>query len=212
MSARVERGSERASGFGWLVVAACAASAAVACSKAPPGDGTAPGASVTATPSASVAGNASPSAAAPAASVALQAAGAARAWRGSYKSVAAALTLPKGVSWRVPETPAGVGDGTIALTVEGDGRIHGTVEGPIGPATVNGRVADRHVTARVLRSDPADMGFTGTLVGDVADPATSRPGVMTGTMNVALGEVAAVRTATFVASPASPAPAAGPGP
>ncbi len=118
------------------------------------------------------------------------------AWKGSYKSAPGTIVLPKDVKWKVPETTAGVGEGTISLTVDrATGRVRGKVDGVLGPATVDGVAADGKLTATVAREDPADHGFTGTLSGDVGNASTQ------GTMNVALGDVSAVRSATFDLAP-----------
>ncbi len=117
-------------------------------------------------------------------------------WKGSYKSVAAGIALPKSVSWKVPESSLGLGDGAIALTIDSaDGRVIGTVDGPLGPATLDGMESGGRLTANLSRQDPGDHGFIGTLAGDVID------GGAEGTMNVALAEVSAVRSATFHLSP-----------
>jgi hypothetical protein len=119
-------------------------------------------------------------------------------WEGSYTSVAGGITLPKDVKWKVPESPSGLGDGKIALTVDSaSGRVLGTVDGPLGPATLHGLASDGRLTATVARQDPSDHGFIGTLAGEVID------GGAHGTMNLALAEVSAVRNATFHLSPMS---------
>jgi hypothetical protein len=100
------------------------------------------------------------------------------------------------VHWNVKESAAGIGEGTIALTVDPvNGRVFGTLEGPLGPATVDGFAADRKLTASIARKDPTDQGFTGTLIGSLGG---DRAG---GTMNVSLAEASAIRTATFDLSP-----------
>jgi hypothetical protein len=118
------------------------------------------------------------------------------AWKGSYKSVAGTMVLPKDVKWKVPEIAAGVGEGTIVLTVDrSTHRVQGTIDGVLGPAIIDGLALDGKITAAVSRQNPADQGFTGTLSGDMADAGTS------GTINVALADVSAVRNATFVLAP-----------
>jgi len=117
-------------------------------------------------------------------------------WKGSYKSVAGTIVLPKDVKWKVPDTPEGVGEGAIVLTVDrSTRRVQGRVDGVLGPAIIDGVSADGRITATVSRQDPADHGFTGTLSGEIADAGTS------GTMNVALADVSAVRNATFELAP-----------
>ncbi len=118
------------------------------------------------------------------------------AWKGGYKSVEGTFLLPKDVKWKVPESNAGLGEGTIALTVDrGTGRLQGTVEGALGPATIDGVAVDGTMTATVSRADPSDHGFTGTLQGALGDASAQ------GTMNMTQADVTAVRNATFELSP-----------
>jgi hypothetical protein len=174
-------------------VAGCVA--ALGCSKGgssessgPAGSASAPGPSASA-PSAPVAPSAS---AAPAHATSTQ-------WSGTYKSEATTFALPAGVKWKVPESTEGIGEGTLALTIEPPpGRVRGTVEGPLGPALVDGFAADGKVTATIARRDPSDHGFAGTLSAEVSG------GHVRGTMNLAPAEVTAVRAATFDLAPASP--------
>jgi hypothetical protein len=160
---------------------------ASACAKGSAGDGSG------GSPSPSVSESAAPPAKAPS-----PAAGATgpTAWKGSYKSVAGTIVLPKDVKWKVPEIASGIGEGTIVLTVDrSTRRVQGTIDGVLGPATIDGLAQDGKITATVSRQNPADQGFTRTLSGDMADAGTS------GTINVALADVSAVRNATFVLAP-----------
>jgi len=148
-------------------------------------------------PAGSASASAPPASAAPSASAPTQVAKT-TGWRGPYKSAAAGITLPKGVNWKVPETTEGVGEGTLALAVEPDGRVTGSIEGALGPAIVDGRLANDEVTAVFRRQDPADHGFTGTLSGAITH------GHLRGTLSCALADVGAVRTATFELEPGPP--------
>jgi len=114
-------------------------------------------------------------------------------WRGTYHSESATIFVPpewKGVHWVVPSTSAGLGDGAIELEVRGE-RVLGAIDGPLGPASVDGVVSGTMITATVLRRDPADRGYSGTLVATISGDGA------TGTMNLSLAEASAVRTATF---------------
>jgi hypothetical protein len=100
------------------------------------------------------------------------------------------------VKWKVAESDAGLGEGTIALSVDAaTGRVQGTVDGALGPATIDGVAADRKIAATVSRADPSDHGFTGTLQGTLGDATVQ------GTMNLTQADVTAVRSATFALSP-----------
>ncbi len=120
-------------------------------------------------------------------------------WRGTYKSVAGTMYVPpawKNLQWKGAETPAGIGEGPMTLAIDASGRVAGTLDGPLGPATVEGLAGDGTFTASVRRLDPGDHGFTGTLVGTVAN------GRAEGNMNLTLAEASAIRTATFELAPA----------
>jgi hypothetical protein len=120
-------------------------------------------------------------------------------WRGSYKSASGELYIPpdwKNVHWNVKETPAGLGEGSLTLSVDpANGRALGSLDGPLGPALVDGLVSAGKLTATITRKDPADQGFTGTLVGSIG------PDHAEGTMSISLAEASAVRKATFTLSP-----------
>jgi hypothetical protein len=122
-------------------------------------------------------------------------------WTGSYKSEAATVYVPadwKNVRWRVAETDAGVGEGTITLQIErASGRVRGTLDGPLGPALLDGLASQGDLTATMVRKDPSDRGFTGTLLAMMAD------GHVQGTLSASLGEASAVRKAAFALSPDS---------
>jgi hypothetical protein len=171
-----------------------------ACSKSQPEGSATTSSAGPAVPSASApastaASGAPSSTAAPAASAAATAA----AWRGTYKSAAATLTVPPAwakIPWSDTKSTAGIGEGAMTLALEPGGRVTGTIEGPLGPATIDGASADGKLSATIRRKDPADHGFTGTLMGDVAADHVA------GTMSVSLGQASALRTATFTLGPA----------
>ena len=120
---------------------------------------------------------------------------AAQDWAGHYTSSAGNLYIPpdwKGVRWSVADSPAGLGDGALSLRVDSTtGRVTGAVDGPLGPATVDGFAGDGGVTGTLARKDPSDRGFTGTLVGAVDGDK------LTGTLQMSAADVNAVRKATF---------------
>jgi hypothetical protein len=126
-------------------------------------------------------------------------AGRATAWRGAYRSEPGSLYIPpewKDVHWKVKDSTAGIGEGAMSLQVDPlSGRVLGTLDGPLGPATIDGYASNGKLTAKVGRQDPADQGFAGIIVAALAD------GGVEGTMNVSLAEASAVRTATFALSP-----------
>jgi hypothetical protein len=98
----------------------------------------------------------------------------------------------KKTAWSDTKATAGIGDGTMSLVVEAStGRVTGELEGPLGPAILEGAAADGALSATVRRRDPSDRGFAGTLVGSMANDRIE------GTMSLSLGQASAVRGATF---------------
>jgi hypothetical protein len=200
--------SARVTGIALAITAA--ASLASACSKTP-ADGAPPATGGTLSSDAASAANGEASAKAATSLHASSAAAAASPseWRGTYESVPGTIHIPpqlKGVHWVVPETDAGLGAGAILLSVDhATGRIRGTVDGPLGPATLDGFADGATMTAKVSRKDPTDRGFTGTLEAQQDDAG----GGVSGTLNVALAEVSAVRTAAFRLTSQAAAPGAG---
>jgi hypothetical protein len=116
-------------------------------------------------------------------------------WAGTYRSAASSLTVPpewKKVHWSDTASTQGVGDGAMTLDVDGaTGRVTGTLDGPLGPATLDGTAADGKVSATIVRKDPNDHGFGGTLL------ATVNGDKLEGTVSASLGMASALRTATF---------------
>jgi hypothetical protein len=162
--------------------------------------GAAPAEAVEAAPSprASVDGSAASNGAAAAGEGGATSSGAvATAWSGSYKSEAASLYVPPELKarWRPEETDAGLGDGQLTLTVDGSGQVRGTVEGPLGPALVDGYLADGTISAVITRRDPHDHGFSGVLAGKASVAG------LEGTMNVSLAAGGALRSVTFSLAP-----------
>jgi hypothetical protein len=127
-------------------------------------------------------------------------------WRGKYSSSAGALYIPpdwKDVHWKVKETSAGLGEGAIAIQVDpASGRVTGRLDGPLGPATIDGLGSDGGLSASIARVNPADEGFTGTMVASIANDRVE------GTMHVSLADANAIRTATFTMSADGTTPAA----
>jgi hypothetical protein len=120
-------------------------------------------------------------------------------WRGTYKSGPGTLYIPsewKNVRWSGSEGPSGTGEGAISLRVDGAGRVLGAVEGPLGPAVVDGVLLDGKLTASIARTNPSDRGFAGTLVGTIDHDHGS------GTMNLSSAEASSIRLATFNLVPA----------
>jgi hypothetical protein len=129
--------------------------------------------------------------AAPAASV---------AWEGTYKSTVGSLYIPAElkVRWKPAENTTGLGEGSIAISVDSaTGRMRGSLDGPLGPAWIQGYLSEGKLAGTIVRSDPSDHGFTGTLEGEVSG------GRAKGALHVTLSQASAIRTASFELSPAT---------
>jgi hypothetical protein len=120
--------------------------------------------------------------------------GAASAWDATYKSAAGTLYVPaekdwKGFRFRGEESAAGIGDGTMKLSVDAQGKVTGEGEGALGKFTVSGSLRDNAVTATLTASDGA--AFYGTLQG------TRNGDALTGTMKLSNDKATLVREASF---------------
>lgn len=122
-------------------------------------------------------------------------------WRGKYASAIGTLYIPpdwKAVHWKVDDDGAGVGQGELVLVVDSaGGRLEGTLSGPLGPAKVDGFVADGKLTATLSPESPSASGFAGTLQGAIAD------GTCEGTISASPGLAGAIRAAKFTLRPAT---------
>jgi hypothetical protein len=121
------------------------------------------------------------------------------AWSGKYTSVAGTITVPDGgewsyVKWRGDESKDGLGEGALALEINGN-MVSGTLDGPLGPATVSGIVDGTQVSAKIERKTPSDKGFSGTLVGTLG-------ATLEGTMHLSVHDAHIIRVAKFSLAPA----------
>lgn len=82
-----------------------------------------------------------------------------------------------------------VGEGTMVLSIDGSGKVTGTVDtGPASPAVIDGTVLEGgEVRGVVRRKTPADDGLTGTFIGKVAGDA------ITGKLSLAEANAAILR-------------------
>lgn len=66
------------------------------------------------------------------------------------------------------DTEKYVGDGTLSLFVDPDGRVTGASDSPpLGPTLIAGMLANDELTATVRRANPTDEGLTGTITAKV---------------------------------------------
>jgi hypothetical protein len=153
-----------------------------ACSK-PSGTGPAPSASAVASAGSSAAASAMPSATS-------SAAPSARAtYEGTYALTPGSYYVPEhkdyaGVKQAKDDPSKHVGNGTLALSIEGE-RVTGTIDtGPASPAVIDGSIVDGEIRATVRRKTPDD-GLTGTLTAHEKDG--------TGALSLAESNAAIVR-------------------
>jgi hypothetical protein len=121
--------------------------------------------------------------------------------KGTYKTAAGALAVSSAWSktkYGLPESSAGIGEGSVALQIDASGHVTGTLDGALGAALLDGTLAGDAITAAIRRKDPTDRGFAGTMVGTVSADKAS------GTMNLASAEGGLVRTGTFSAAAGGP--------
>lgn len=115
-------------------------------------------------------------------------------WTGKYASTPGTLFVPDGgewsyVKWRGDESKDGLGEGTLALEITGT-QVTGTLDGPLGPATVRGIVDGTQVTGWIERKTASDMGFSGTLIGTLG-------ATLEGTMRLSVHDAHIIREAKF---------------
>ncbi|MDB4995808.1 MAG: hypothetical protein JWM74_3240 [Myxococcaceae bacterium] len=178
-----------------LVVSLLAIAIVAGCSKSTPDAPAAPSAAasvVAPASSGSSSGSGSGSEKAPAKS----------SWSGKYTSTPGTITVPDGgewsyVKWRGDESKDGLGEGALVLEIERN-VVTGTLDGPLGPATVSGIVDGTQVSARIERKTPSDNGFSGTLVGTLGTPAAT----LEGTMHLSVHDAHIIRVAKFSLAPA----------
>jgi hypothetical protein len=114
-------------------------------------------------------------------------------WTVKYSLAPATMYVPSSKDWKSVkfknDTEKYVGDGTLSLTAQPDGRVTGESSGPpLGDALFAGELADGGaLSATVRRKDPADQGLTGTLTGKVSGDT------LEGEMKLAESNAAVVR-------------------
>jgi hypothetical protein len=144
----------------------------LACSKpqdgAQPAGSAAPQASATPSAQASAAASAAP-AGSGATTTGAATKGQASSYDGKYTTTAlATISVPEGSKWKGEDSQDGVGEGKLALAVDGEGRVTGTYEGALGAGTADGQVQGDTLTATLRPKDPAAPGFYGTVLAKIA--------------------------------------------
>jgi hypothetical protein len=119
-------------------------------------------------------------------------------YAGTYVAERGTLYIPDAAAWNGvslrPDDAGATGEGAITLTIEPDGgALTGTLEGPLGPATLNGFAEDAGITFQIAPKEKTDLAFRGT--GTAAIDA----GVVSGEMHVSSWRANVLRDATFSA-------------
>ncbi len=125
-------------------------------------------------------------------------------WAGTYTSSPGSLYVCdggewKGVHFRGDDASAGIGDGSLALTIDPTtNTLRGTGDGPLGEVVLSGAVTGPEVTFTVFRKTPADRGLTGTGSGTLSGD------ILAGTMHLSQGDAHVIREAKFRLAKAAP--------
>jgi hypothetical protein len=126
------------------------------------------------------------------------------AWSGKYASEAGSLYVVDGgewagLKWRGDDASTGLGEGVLALTLDGQThRVAGTGSGVLGDIVLVGGVDGKTLMASVLRKDPLDRGLTGTAVGTIDGDRID------GTMRLSLADARVIRNAKFTLARSKP--------
>ena len=170
------------------------------CPKSEEGNKAGPAGSASATASA-VASVAPASSATPSATdagaAAAKPAGDAATYSGKYSVSPASYYIPTSKDWssvkQAKDDPTKhVGDGTLTLVVDGEGKVTGTIDsGPAGPAVIEGSVIDGEPRGFIRRKDPGDQGLTGTFT------AMASGNTAEGKLSLAEASAAIVREGKF---------------
>jgi len=119
-----------------------------------------------------------------------------KTYSGNYTSQKAELSVPDGPDWKSvkfkgEESPLGLGEGAMEISIESGERAKGSVLGQLGPALITGVVSNGAIVGTMYRKDPTDGGFTGSFYAKFEGEA------LTGELKVASGNGAILRNATF---------------
>jgi hypothetical protein len=121
----------------------------------------------------------------------------AASYGGTYSVAPASYYIPEAKDYasvkQAKDDPSKhVGEGTLTLAVESDGRVTGTVDsGPAGPSVIDGRLFDGEIRGTVRRKEPKDQGLTGTLLGKQSGDAVE------GKLSLSEANAAIVREGKF---------------
>ena len=141
---------------------------------------------------------ASVSASAPAASSAPVVVAGPATYAGTYTAERGTLYVPDAEAWKGiglrPDDAGATGEGAITIVIDPDGgAVTGTLEGPLGPATLSGVSQEDSLTFQVAPKEKTDLAFRGTGTAKIAS------GVVSGDMHLSSWRANVLRDATFSA-------------
>jgi hypothetical protein len=119
-------------------------------------------------------------------------------YAGTYDAERGTLYVPDAEAWKGvglrPDDAGATGEGAITLTIDPDGgALTGTLEGPLGPATLNGVTQENAMTFQVSPKEKTELAFRGT------GTASIDGGAITGEMHLSSWRANVLRDATFSA-------------
>ena len=119
-------------------------------------------------------------------------------YAGTYNAERGTLYIPDAEAWNgvglKPDDAGATGEGPITIVIDPDGgSVSGSLEGPLGPATLSGVSQEGAISFQVAPKDKTDLAFRGT------GTASLDAGVVTGEMHLSSWRANVLRDATFSA-------------
>ena len=119
-------------------------------------------------------------------------------YAGTYNAERGTLYIPDAEAWKGiglrPDDAGATGEGAISLTIDPDaGSVTGSLEGPLGPATLSGVSQEGAISFQVAPKEKTDLAFRGT------GTASLDAGVVSGEMHLSSWRANVLREATFSA-------------
>jgi hypothetical protein len=119
-------------------------------------------------------------------------------YAGTYNAERGTLYVPDAEAWKgiglKPDDAGATGEGPLTLVIDpGSGAVSGSLEGPLGPATLSGVSQEGAISFQVAPKDKTDLAFRGT------GTASIDAGVVSGEMHLSSWRANVLREATFSA-------------
>ncbi|HEX4515861.1 MAG TPA: hypothetical protein VH054_20070 [Polyangiaceae bacterium] len=119
-------------------------------------------------------------------------------YAGTYDAERGTLYVPDAEAWHGvglrPDDAGATGEGAITLVIDPDGgAVTGSLDGPLGPATLSGVSQEGALSFQVAPKEKTDLAFRGT------GTASLDAGVVSGEMHLSSWRANVLRDATFSA-------------